>query len=57
MGKVHDEPGRRWHQPALPTTLARLLLRGQARRKACASAQSERGATAKQSANLRYLVQ
>ncbi|MGZ3617339.1 MAG: hypothetical protein ACXVDN_22435 [Ktedonobacteraceae bacterium] len=25
--------GQRWHLPALPTTLARLLLRSQARRK------------------------
>ena len=33
MGKVYDEPGQRWHLPALPTTLARLLLRSQASRK------------------------
>jgi hypothetical protein len=26
MGKVHDEPGQRWHLPALPTTLARQFL-------------------------------
>ena len=28
-----EAPGQRWHLPALPTTLARLALRAQARRK------------------------
>jgi hypothetical protein len=33
IGKVHDELGRRWHLPAEPSTLTRLLLRSQASRK------------------------
>ncbi len=31
--EIPSHPGRRWHLPALPTTLARLLLRSQASRK------------------------